>query len=962
MERKRTATDNEKFERAVSRYIEMGMPKKHRLSVEAYRRKCRRAWDACKTDETYSEKFLFDQFSTQYTVPNFGERAYIDDSTWRSVIGRERPKKAITCIAVGRVPFIKSTRDVTVENHRSPRHSLSGTDLWIVALFDVLGFEAAYQRLGIEKLYALYKELIDRIILRPSIDSFGSGQQLGSVMSLKYFRLWVGFHYFSDTILLWCPATPDNFSPFLTRCSDLFIEALNVGLPLRGAISIGEANFSKHAGVFVGQPLIDCARLERSQNWLGIALSSSCSGILEHVDSDLILPYTPPIKPSGDASTQSVSHAGAVLDWPRRARGITGANITLTIDALNTSPNHHLYYDNTNAFVRHSAVHARWNRDERIPVIFGALRNAIVASRLMGRSLPGWASAMIHMVETQKEYGPVVGAALRRAATERLVCAEVDRLPSGPRQFLTEIESIVDGRSIDLESLAIATIEARFGICDLDRYYKQVLENPEDSKQIKSSLLFLHSLLETAEISDIPSDISAAERKILSMARTFAFGESLPINAENFLAAVMYSASTGIALEPVDQKRLELIAVKGEPWSHLADAVNSVLANEPIHVPKGSLPSEVATTVQVFETFIANQRREFYAADRAIARVQKKVDIDVLQQLVSCLQCRGEQLADEKLDEILNTMDSGGHPHDAAARFVHVLLEEPKESVIPGGISEEVYWFLRFLKEVARQGRSEIPIDLLGRMIGRVRAGRTGSDCYGLALFGLLMSDEGEGLHFREFFEKLVSCNEHPAIPKDVSDNTAQAMEAILRFVKREDEWIELRDIANDIANSRLQDAKLDERYVRRIREISEGEEPFSSFAQWLSHLTHGTEGLPLPNDLPEYIMDCVETWRLKSIARCSPEEIMELRNAAVRCRLQRKPFEKSYLKTIRLLSRAGGLYKILAKFIRKLSKPHAMPRVPMGLPSGLLSAFASARREALAQEGAVVFLPRRKE
>lgn len=631
------AVDDEEFERAIARYIEMGMPKKHRMSVAAYRVKCRRVWDDCKTDAQYKTKILLDELASSFTVSTLGEGAYLDDTTWRSLAGNRKRSRGITCIAIGRVPLVATRSGTDSRNHRAPRHYLSGTDLWMVAMFDVLGFESAYRRLGIGRLYRLYQQLIDKVVLKPSIDSFSTGHRMGDVTLVNYFRLWVGFHYFSDTILLWCPATPENISPFLTRCSDLFIEALQVGLPLRGAVSIGEANFNKAAGIFIGESIIDGARLESSQDWLGVALSKSCSAILEHVDSDLVLPYTPPTKSARDGSPGAVLHAGIVLDWPRRARGIAGLDIASAITQLNTSKSHRPYYDNAVEFVRHSAEHARWNRNGKILVVFGALRNAIVAARLADRPFPAWADAMIQLIGSQKECGPVVADALRRVAQEKLSPTEIERLPIGPKQFLSEIESIADGRGIDLQTLAVAVLEARFKIRALDKYHRQVLDRPEDSKHIQTSLEFLRALLADDIVPAIPDEISRAERKMLSMAKTLAHGESLPIEIEDFLAAVMYSASTGTPLEPDDQKRLEFIAAKGEPWSHLADAIRSALAAEPISVPAGTLPSEVATTVQVLQGFVAESRREFQATSSAIDRIQKNVNIGVIRQLVDCL-------------------------------------------------------------------------------------------------------------------------------------------------------------------------------------------------------------------------------------------------------------------------------------------------------------------------------------
>jgi hypothetical protein len=953
------ATDDEDFERAVAYYIERGMPQKHRLSVDAYRAKCRSAWDVCKTDGQHQTKLLTDHLASRFTVPTLGEGAYIDETTWRS-LAAEKPSKRISCIAVGRVPLLSSVRGAHTSNQRAPRHYLSGNDLWIIALFDVLGFEAAYRRLGIEELYRLYEQLISKIVLKPNIDSFSATHEMGKIALVNYFRLWVGFHYFSDTIMLWCPATTWNISPFLTRCSDLFIEALQVGLPLRGAISVGEANLAKGSGIFIGQPIIECARLESSQNWLGVSLSRSCARILEHIDSDLIFPCTPPIKPSGDDSAGTMLHAGIALDWPRRARATANLDVGAVIEGLNTSPAHRLYYDNAAAFVRQSAQGTRWNRDGKIFVIFGALRSAIVAARLAQRPFPRWASAMIDMIETQKEYGRIVGDALRRAATAKLAPSEIERLPSGPRQFITEVESIVDGRGIDLQSLAIATVEARFGICDLDNYHRQILDNPQDSKLIKASLQFLSALLSGGKaIPKVPAGVSRAERKILSMARTMAAGESLPIDAEGFLAAVMYSVATGSALEPSDQKRLEFIAAKGEPWCQLSCAIRSMLDGKPIHAPKGMLPSEVATTVQMLEGLVANSRQEFHSAKRAIARVQKNVDIGVLRRLVEELQNRDAEGRREGLAPILAAMEASGHPHDAVARFVRRLVEDPEDIVYPGGLPRQVQWFLRFLAQIVGSDGYSVPIDLIASMIGNARAGRAGNDCYGLALVGALMADEGGGPHLRAFLEALVSQKELPLIPSDVSNDTVRGMETMLLLVEIEDIWSELRGLADGVADSRLNGTPLEDQVAARIQALSSGDKPYASFAGWLCQLASGSEQAAVPDNLPEHFRDGVNVWRLKSIAKCSLEAVMDLGRAAVRSRMWREQLSDVHKGTLASLKSAGGIYTRLAEFIQKLCRPHAMPPVPMGLPPELLSAFASARREVFWREGAGVILPR---
>lgn len=307
-------------------------------------------------------------------------------------------------------------------------------------------------------------------------------------------------------------------------------------------------------------------------------------------------------------------------------------------------------------------------------------------------------------------------------------------------------------------------------------------------------------------------------------------------------------------------------------------------------------------------------------------------------------------------------MEASGYPHDAVARFVRELLKAPEQIAIPGGLSAQAHWFLHLLIRIAGGNGSAVPIDLIAGMIGNARDSRAGNDDYGLALMASLMSDEGDGLRLREFFEALVSTRGLPSVPKDVSEETMRGMETTLRLVQVEDSWVELRDIGNDIANVRVKGTPLDEGRKARLQHYCNGKEPQASFCRWLGGLAEGSEPATPPDDLPEHIKNQLDSWRLKCLARCNLEDVLELRAAAVRRRLRGERFSRIHRRTLAALMSAGGIYANLATFIEKMSKPHAMPPVPMGLPPGILSAFASARREALGQEGAGVFMPRKQE
>jgi hypothetical protein len=287
-------------------------------------------------------------------------------------------------------------------------------------------------------------------------------------------------------------------------------------------------------------------------------------------------------------------------------------------------------------------------------------------------------------------------------------------------------------------------------------------------------------------------------------------------------------------------------------------------------------------------------------------------------------------------------------------------MAAPEDIALPGGLGAQAHWFLHLLIRIAGGSGSAVPIDLIAGIIGNARANRAGNNHYGLALMASLMSDEGDGLRLREFFETLVSTIALPSVPKDVSEETMRGMETTLRLVRLEDSWTELRDLANAIADARVNGILLDQYRSRRLQHDCNADEHQASFLRWLGQLAEGSETTPPPDDLPDHITNQLDFWRLKCLTRCNLEDVLELGAAAVRRRLRGEKFSRIHRRTLAALTGAGGIYANLATFVEKMSKPHAMPPVPMGLPPGILSAFASARREALGQEGAGVFVPRK--
>jgi hypothetical protein len=117
----------------------------------------------------------------------------------------------------------------------------------------------------------------------------------------------VQFHsaMISDTMVFWTSDTDSIriLIKFITAIRSLLKRTLLVGIPLRGAISMGlifshkreyKTEFLNSTNIIVGKPIVTCYELEKEQLWSGCVIANECIEILQNhpqwgeIDLDII--------------------------------------------------------------------------------------------------------------------------------------------------------------------------------------------------------------------------------------------------------------------------------------------------------------------------------------------------------------------------------------------------------------------------------------------------------------------------------------------------------------------------------------------------------------------------------------------------------------------------------------------------------------------------------------------------
>ncbi len=304
----------------VKEHLEKGAAAKRGISPREYVRLARERWKACSTDSLYAIKMLVDPIVQPEIVAElppewaasadpFCELIAAIDSNGELVNAPEGyVPPSYPGVLRGVIPAGSPSRGIVPDPTRPADY--------LVAFLDVLGFEALLNELGLDELARRYDELLDAALLpqseaRPWSVGFAlvQGEPVPGLMCLP-----IQTAYFSDSLLLWASYHPSHVPEFLDRCARVFCQALALGIPIRGAVSIGTAILDKSRGIYLGVPLIEAVRLESKSNWIGVSLGASWKSetMRTPVPPDRVFLYQPPSK---DGALPLFSDL--VLDWPR---------------------------------------------------------------------------------------------------------------------------------------------------------------------------------------------------------------------------------------------------------------------------------------------------------------------------------------------------------------------------------------------------------------------------------------------------------------------------------------------------------------------------------------------------------------------------------------------------------------------------------------------------------------------
>lgn len=580
-------SEDNNFEKTVAEFLSEGLHTRRGMTAEQYTAVCRKAWDECQASTAFPFKILMDPLHSIDKMLASSTQEYIH---WRVADELEvlkEPSTEIRCEALGLVKPDLSTGPDESPTLPTEEPEVPETRRYILAVFDVLGFSSLLSEKGLTEITSLYSRLIAEAVTKEPMRTYTnirfSETQKGSVWG----ALPVQHAHFSDTIFLWVPLVQHFIDPFIARCADMVCEALKMGLPLRGALAVGPAVMHSRTGTFVGAPVVEAAKLEQSQDWLGASLGPSMLAVDVSIEFDptLVIPYRVPFKKGRERV-----YAELALDWPSRFRVRFGTDPIDAIRAIDTSPAHHIYYNNAVKFAEFSAGPI-FRSDGFHPPNLGELADAAIEARRTGTGMDRHHQFILKDLSRAGTVGNTVANFVQSIAVGEEPPEVSKELPRDMQRYLREL-SLASGGTAKFFKMVPCAVEAVcMRLCgtpisqDAEATLSELEKFGRDGKDVAK---FLRDL-STGGAPLVPRKLSRGMGPFLKQALAWVNEGKVPSGLVRHVAEDCMNARMGYRpLTDNAMRALRALEATNERWRKVAVFLREISDGENPAIPDGT--------------------------------------------------------------------------------------------------------------------------------------------------------------------------------------------------------------------------------------------------------------------------------------------------------------------------------------------------------------------------------------
>lgn len=228
-----------------------------------------------------------------------------------------------------------------------------------VGFYDIMGFRSLVDN-NQNRHELLYEKLLDLHEATVRAEGWAPKVHLSDGKERELFSGQIRAIQFSDSILAITRDDSDASHLLIILASLMFfLRALSSGIPVRGAIAVGNVTADIDNSIYFGQPIIDAYLLEEDQKWYGVVEHEDVSAMHRSDEKDIedipqLGPEHIPTTESFIVPRKSGDAEMIAVNWPVIADSYESIRIMLSRYEHKDNEKLNSYYRKTLEFAKHS--------------------------------------------------------------------------------------------------------------------------------------------------------------------------------------------------------------------------------------------------------------------------------------------------------------------------------------------------------------------------------------------------------------------------------------------------------------------------------------------------------------------------------------------------------------------------------------------------------------------------------
>ncbi len=296
--------------------------------------------------------------------------------------------------------------------------------------------------------------------------------------------------------------------------------------------------------------------------------------------------------------------------------------------------------------------------------------------------------------------------------------------------------------------------------------------------------------------------------------------------------------------------------------------------------------------------------------------------------------------------DVVDRLEESGSPHDAAGRFLRLLVQHRAPEGIPGGLPEDTQRFLSTALATVLNPEHCVPMEVLIQIAITARREHRELSQYERALYSFAEQNGDYGSSVLRYLRCVASGNAASKELDDLPPEYRALFSEVIQALAAESLDCTPWELGAAALRAR-RGGSMEPKHAAYLERALNDSGLNAEIGRFFSGLADPGRWPDVPSGIPFDLQYLFHDLRFLAAVNMESWNPSELAQSALACRVRGEVFSEEEEELLDVLMQCGGPHADVCRFFRELAVSGSFPSLPAGIPSEFFVLLASARREA---------------